>query len=616
MEYCFRSRTAFLLLMFFWLAASCTAVTDIRFSYPWQNEGMTLLTADDWTIESVDSGLICRTEFSLSESDLLKKRYFLRLPMMPDTVLLTINDSVPVALPSGYSMSTVAITPFLVADDNLISVHFRPDSGQETADQISHRILDHGLLLSSPLVSIHRETSAGESFKIRTDRAGADYCTFKASVDIDNASDTAVDMLVTAELIAPDDRVVSSARHYCPLLPGLKQSIPLEFNTLYHPKLWSPDAPALYRYRIVIRTAHDQYTDMISGDFGIRWTEFSTTSGFSLNGIPTRLRGIALSGSSGSAETDLADLELIRRSGVNMIYFTSPPSAYQMMLCDRLGFLTVCGLPSELSEVNQFATDSALAAVIDQYYNHASPILWSVGKEPESRRTRQVNAEDIIAASKMLTAVKMRTPGQGTAAEISTSVPLMHMVDVIVHPVALTGTAVPFIALEKMEELPPLVPALVWMNFPFDLRERGAAAIFAEKAFDALNTMPAWLNGCIFGLYAETAPGAGDGLVSYDRLQKTDAWYMLCSRWQSDPMIHISRSPVAEKGESSNYRIRVFSNLSEAELFINGISAGSAQAPFGEWKVMLTQGENLIRVVGRHPDDDSEIGDEMTFVVP
>ena len=96
-------------------------------------------------------------------------------------------------------------------------------------------------------------------------------------------------------------------------------------------------------------------------------------------------------------------------------------------------------------------------------------------------------------------------------------------------------------------------------------------------------------------------PGINDkGLVTFDRKIKKDAFYFYKANWnKEEPMIYISerRNIKRDNGTTS---ITVFTNLSEAELWMNGQSLGKQKADdyaIATWQnVKLQQGENRIEV--------------------
>jgi beta-galactosidase len=109
------------------------------------------------------------------------------------------------------------------------------------------------------------------------------------------------------------------------------------------------------------------------------------------------------------------------------------------------------------------------------------------------------------------------------------------------------------------------------------------------------------------------------GLVERDGTPK-ESYYVFQSYWAEKPMLHLYGHtwPVrwGEPGEEK--LVKVYANCREAELFVNGQSAGVKQrhstnfpAAGLRWLVKFNAGTNTLRAVGRR--DGSEVSDEISF---
>lgn len=117
--------------------------------------------------------------------------------------------------------------------------------------------------------------------------------------------------------------------------------------TVISPELWSTENPNMYE--IVTQVVKDgKVLDEVATPFGIRTMEFSSVSGFSLNGVGMKMKGVCLHqnmGAVGSAMTeDIWErrLEKLKDMGCNAIrtsHYAYSPEFYD--LCDRMGFLVV-----------------------------------------------------------------------------------------------------------------------------------------------------------------------------------------------------------------------------------------------------------------------------------
>jgi hypothetical protein len=109
------------------------------------------------------------------------------------------------------------------------------------------------------------------------------------------------------------------------------------------------------------------------------------------------------------------------------------------------------------------------------------------------------------------------------------------------------------------------------------------------------------------------------GVLERDGTPK-DSYFIFQSYWAEQPMIHIfGQAWETRWGQADESKeIKVFSNCSEVELFVNGVSAGHKQrnltnfpAAGLHWSVKLTAGTNSIRAVGRHAA--GTVTDELTW---
>ena len=109
------------------------------------------------------------------------------------------------------------------------------------------------------------------------------------------------------------------------------------------------------------------------------------------------------------------------------------------------------------------------------------------------------------------------------------------------------------------------------------------------------------------------------GVVERDGTPK-ESYYVFQSYWSKKPMIHIfGRGWPVRWGDAGEAKlVKVYSNCTEAELFVNGISSGkkvrsSRDFPAAglRWSVRLNEGGNTVRAIGWR--DGQEVSDEITF---
>jgi beta-galactosidase len=174
-----------------------------------------------------------------------------------------------------------------------------------------------------------------------------------------------------------------------------------------NPQLWSTEKPQLYR--VVTRLAGPDGGDDLSTPFGIRTLAFDPDSGFSLNGVPMKLKGVCVHQDGGSVGVAIPArvwerrLLALRALGVNAIRTShNPPSPEFLDLCDQLGLLVMDeafdeftpgknkwiagwnqGVPSHFGYSEHFAEWSVrdIQDIVLRDRNHPSIIMWSIGNE-------------------------------------------------------------------------------------------------------------------------------------------------------------------------------------------------------------------------------------------
>lgn len=141
-------------------------------------------------------------------------------------------------------------------------------------------------------------------------------------------------------------------------------------------------------------------------------------------------------------------------------------------------------------------------------------------------------------------------------------------------------------------------------------------------------TMP-WLTGTAQWIFKDfSTPVRPDnpipyvnekGLLERDGTKK-EGYYVFQSCWATKPMVHIYGHswPVRWGDDGEEKMVKVYSNCDEAELFINGKSAGikkrnSQDFPAAglRWNVVFNKGENKINVVAKK--GKAEVKDEISF---
>lgn len=195
---------------------------------------------------------------------------------------------------------------------------------------------------------------------------------------------------------------------------------------LKSPKLWSIDSPYLYTLKTSVYKGAE-LLDESTIKAGLRKIEFNPNTGFSLNGVNTKVKGVCVhhdAGVLGAAATKAVwrtRLEALKSLGVNAIRTSHNPQApYLYELCDELGFVVMDeafdeweypknkwikgwnrGTPGHQG-TSQYFREWSSRDIKDQIMRdrkHPSVIMWSIGNEvdyPNDPYTHPVLANEGI----------------------------------------------------------------------------------------------------------------------------------------------------------------------------------------------------------------------------
>ncbi|MEP6950289.1 MAG: beta-galactosidase GalB [Ginsengibacter sp.] len=300
--------------------------------------------------------------------------------------------------PSGYISFRYDLTPYLnygteknviaVKVDNLRQPNSRWYSGSGIYRNVwlvktSKIYVDHwGTFITTPQVS-----SSVATVHIIT------------KINNQNSSDRSI-ILHTILLDAVGKQVASSSEKL--IIAGDKniedkKVVPFGQNfKILQPKLWSVDAPYLYKAvsQVIV---NGNVADTYETTFGIRYFNFDSDKGFSLNGKSLKILGVCDHhdlGALGTAFNTRAaqrQLEILKAMGCNGIRTSHNPPAPELLdLCDKMGFI-VMDEAFDMWKKQKTPYDYHLDW--DQWHvkdlqdqllrdrNHPSVFIWSIGNE-------------------------------------------------------------------------------------------------------------------------------------------------------------------------------------------------------------------------------------------
>lgn len=474
------------------------------------------------------------------------------------------------------------------------------------------------------------------------DSVSRDYAAVRALVALSNGGDAAVSAEVRLRLL-DGDREVAAQRLTLTLPPdsSIESELPA---SLRRPHLWDGRRDP-FRYRAEVSLWRDGHeVDRVEQPLGLRYYRIDPDRGFFLNGRHLPLRGVCRHQDRSEVGNALRrahhdeDAAIMAEMGANAVRLAHYPQAeYFYDLMDRYGFIVWAEIPfvgpggySDEGFVNLPAFRQngrqQLVELIRQHYNHPSIVVWGLFNELSMRGDNPVpyieelndlaHREDptrpTVAASNTDGALNFVTDAMawnrydgwygGTPADLGRWLDRMHAA----HPdlrIAISEYGAGASLYHQQDTLVKAVATSFW--HPENWQTHYHMANWRE-----LSARPFVWGSFIWNLFDFGAAhrhegdrvGINDkGLVTFDRRMRKDAFYFYKANWNKDePLLYLAERRTTRRTRPMQ-TFMAFTNQAEAELFVNGVSCGRAQADSlatVRWTgVRLRPGENEVRVV-------------------
>ena len=392
-----------------------------------------------------------------------------------------------------------------------------------------------------------------------------------------------------------------------------KQSNDTKVNLLVeNVHLWNGrEDPYLYKAKVSI-IRNNEIIDEVSSRFGCRCFKIDPENGFILNGKEYPLRGVCRHqdrwqiGNALLPEHHKEDMDLICEVGANTIRLAHyQHDQYFYDLCDERGMVIWAEIPYISRHMNcgNENTVSQMKELVVQNYNHPSVFVWGLSNEITMDGAKD---PDLIANHKKLNDLvheidKTRLTTVACISMCDMGEEYVHISDVVSynHYFGWYGGNLneygPWF--DKFHTRYPNKPigcseygceALNWHNSNPDSGDytEEYQAIYHEALIKQLYSRKyIWAthlwNMFDFGADARAEGGENGqnhkGLITIDRKYKKDAFYAYKAWLSKEPFVHICGKRYIDRVEEIT-KVTVYSNLSEVELFANGISLGQKTA--------------------------------------
>ncbi len=451
-----------------------------------------------------------------------------------------------------------------------------------------------------------------------------------------------VETFLKTAVIDPKGSVVAQGKEKIILKNNRRTKSVVKMH-IANPRLWNARKdPYLYTMKVFVEDLNGNKLDEVEQPLGLRFFEVDEGKGLLLNGRPYHLYGVCRHQEwegLGSALTDKhheKDIELILELGANGVRLAHYQQADKMYsLCDESGLVVWAEIPN--TPVYRAQTPAylenckeQLTELIKQNYNHPSILFWGMYNEIPIPAE---NVKSLNDTAKQLDLYRLTTQAdftQVTERHFETDVAAWNWYFGWYYD-DFNKYSTWYDNLHK--EYPELKAGLseygaggcISQQQEVPIRPDPTNGRFFPEQYQRLYHEQVWKNikdrrdiWCKFVWnmfdFSWTTARRGDrdyinhkGLVTHDRKVKKDAFYFYKANWSDEPVLYILSRRNVERKESE-VPVSVYTNLEEAELYVNGrlISKKKMDSDIHKitWgKVVLVPGRNRINVIGYKGDE-------------
>ena len=383
--------------------------------------------------------------------------------------------------------------------------------------------------------------------------------------------------------------------------------------TIYVPdaQLWSMDEPNLYTVVATLQRNNEE-VDEIAANVGVRSFKVTPDEGFSINGVPTPLRGVSrhqdrvFEGNALTAEEHYDDAMLIKELGANTIrlaHYQHSQDFYDA--CDEIGFAVWAEIPFisvfKKGEGAHKHVMEEMKELIIQNYNHPSIMFWGISNEILIGGISQELVDthhDLEKLCKELDPTRLTTIAHvsTTPVNIEDNGPWLDKFHAE-HPDICIGISE--YGCEGIINWHSNTPQCKDYTEEYQaLYHEHMAQVFEDRPWVWASHV--W-NMFDFGCAARNEGGVSGrnnkGLVTMDRKTKKDSYFVYQAYWTQTPMVHIAGRRHAQRaGETTE--IKVYSNQDTVVLYVNGKEVGQQTAHrVFKFNAALNEGFNTIVAV-------------------
>ena len=483
---------------------------------------------------------------------------------------------------------------------------------------------------------------ASPGVRLIQDSVSHRYAKVRAIVDLSNGSSGNQEVELNVRLL-DGQRVVKEGTKNVNLSGNevMQQELTFEID---QPHLWNGrQDPFLYQAEVTL-FRNGQMVDRVTQPLGLRFYRIDPDKGFFLNGKHLPLQGVCRHqdrsevGNALRPQHHEEDVALMLEMGVNAVRLAHYPQAtYFYDLMDKNCIIVWAEIPfvgpggyndKGFVDLPAFRANGKeqLKELIRQHYNHPSICVWGLFNELTElgdNPVEYIKELNVLAHQEDTTRPTTSASNQmgdlnfitdaiawnrydgwygGTPADLGKWLDRMHKD----HPeicIAISEYGAGASIYHQQDSLVKTVPTSWW-------HPENWQTYYHIENWKTISSRPYVWGSFVWNMFDFGAahrtegdrPGINDkGLVTFDRKVRKDAFYFYKANWnREEPMLYLTgkRNTVRTQRLQT---ITAFTNLSGAELFVNGKSYGKAipdSYAILEWKnVELEPGENEIKVV-------------------
>ena len=483
---------------------------------------------------------------------------------------------------------------------------------------------------------------ASPGVRLIQDSVSHKYAKVRAVVDLSNGGSGNREVELNVRLL-DGQRVVKEGTKKVNLSgnAAMQQEFTFEID---QPHLWNGrQDPFLYQAEVIL-SRNGQMVDRVIQPLGLRFYRIDPDKGFFLNGKHLPLQGVCRHqdrsevGNALRPQHHEEDAALMLEMGVNAVRLAHYPQAtYFYDLMDKNGIIVWAEIPfvgpggyndKGFVDLPAFRANGKeqLKELIRQHNNHPSICVWGVFNELTElgdNPVEYIKELNVLAHQEDTTRPTTSASNQmgdlnfitdaiawnrydgwygGTPADLGKWLDRMHKD----HPeicIAISEYGAGASIYHQQDSLVKTVPTSWW-------HPENWQTYYHIENWKTISSRPYVWGSFVWNMFDFGAahrtegdrPGINDkGLVTFDRKVRKDAFYFYKANWnREEPMLYLTgkRNTVRTQRLQT---ITAFTNLSGAELFVNGKSYGKAipdSYAILEWKnVELEPGENEIKVV-------------------